>query len=124
MLATNPYLRYRQNSVETATPGRLILMMYDAAIKFLGQARLGVEEKDIEKSNKNLLRVQDILTELMSSLDFEQKEMANALYGLYDYMNNRLIEANLKKDADMILEVENMMIELRKAWEVAVNASR
>lgn len=123
MLA-NPYLRYKQNSVETATPGKLILMLYDAAIRSLHQARAGVEEKDIEKANKNLLKVQDILTELMASLDFEQGEVAGSLYRLYEYMNHRLIQANLKKDTGMILEVENMLAELRKAWEVAVNAAR
>ncbi|MFZ5945229.1 MAG: flagellar export chaperone FliS, partial [Bacillota bacterium] len=70
-LAHNPYAQYKQQSVNTATPEKLLLMLLDGAVKFSGQARRALEEKDVEKANYYLIRCQDIVLELMGSLNME-----------------------------------------------------
>nr|WP_320415665.1 flagellar export chaperone FliS [Candidatus Contubernalis alkalaceticus] len=119
MLA-NPYQKYQHNQVETSTPGKLLLMLYNGALKFIREARKAAEEKNIEKVNNKIGRAQDIIFELMSSLNFEQGKIAENLYALYDYMNQRLIEANIKKDDKILAEVEGMLESLRDTWKEAI----
>ncbi|MDW7674420.1 MAG: flagellar export chaperone FliS [Bacillota bacterium] len=123
MALNNPYQQYQQNNVYTATPGELTLMLYNGAIKFLKQAKVAIEEKNIEEANNKICRVQDILAELMSSLNMDI-EISNNLYALYDFMNNRLIEANIKKESKMIDEVEGMLVELRDTWKEVIKINR
>ncbi len=118
-MLTDPYLQYKHNEVATATPGKLLLMLYYASIRFLKLARAGIEEKDFEKVNMYMGKAQDIIFELMASLDFEHEEVSGRLYSLYDYMYQRLVEANIKKDAEKITEVEIMLGELRDTWKAA-----
>ncbi|EEG76536.1 flagellar export chaperone FliS [Dethiobacter alkaliphilus] len=119
MLA-NPYQKYKQNQVETSSPQQLIIMLYNGAIKFLKLAQMGITEQSIEKAHTNIIKTQDIINELMASLDMNQGEVASHLYSLYDYMNSRLLEANLKKDTQILSEVENMLTELRDSWVQAL----
>ena len=121
---TNPYEQYRNAQIETASPDRLLLMLYDGAIRFLGQAREALSRKEIERSNHLLNRVQDIIAELMSTLDFEAGEISRSLFRLYEYMNYRLIEANAKKDPAPAEEVERMFRDLREAWQQAAQMAR
>ena len=78
-MLTDPCHQYKQNEVATATPGKLLLMLYNAALKNLKLSRIGVEEKDFEKANTYLGKSQDIVMELMASLDFEQGTLAQNL---------------------------------------------
>ncbi|RJX27871.1 MAG: flagellar export chaperone FliS [Dethiobacter sp.] len=118
-MRTDPYHQYKQNEVGTASPEKLLLMLYNAALKFLKLSRVGVEEKNIEKANMYIGKAQDIIYELMASLDFEQENIPEKLYYLYDYMNQRLVQANIKKNAAIIKEVEGMLTELRDTWKAA-----
>lgn len=120
----NPYEQYRNAQIETASPDRLLLMLYDGAIRFLGQAREALSRKEIERSNHLLNRVQDIIAELMSTLDFEAGEISRSLFRLYEYMNYRLIEANAKKDPAPAEEVERMFRDLREVWQQAAQMAR
>ncbi|UNC93823.1 flagellar export chaperone FliS [Candidatus Contubernalis alkaliaceticus] len=120
MMLANPYQKYQHNQVETSTPGKLLLMLYNGALKFIREARKAAEEKNIEKVNNKIGRAQDIIFELMSSLNFEQGKIAENLYALYDYMNQRLIEANIKKDDKILAEVEGMLESLRDTWKEAI----
>ncbi|NLM52708.1 MAG: flagellar export chaperone FliS [Firmicutes bacterium] len=119
----NPYQKYQKTMVETVTPAQLVLMLYNGAIRFLKQAQMGLEEGKLEVCHQNILKAQDILTELMTSLDLEQGEIARNLYQLYDYMYHRLVDANIKKDGQILLEVQQFLSELRETWSEAIKLS-
>lgn len=120
-MGANPYRQYQKVRVETADQGTLLLMLYEGALRFLGRARKSLWEKDLEGAHNNLLRAEDIITELMASLDLEKGgEIAAALFQLYDYMYRLLLEANLKKDPQPLGQVERMLAELRDTWKEAL----
>lgn len=109
---------YQNNQVTTAPQKKLIIMLYDGAIKNLKLAKMAMEEKEIEKTNNHLIKAQNIIMELMTTLNFEAGgEVAKNLHQLYDYMYRKLIRANIDKDIDGINEVEKYMEELRDTWE-------
>jgi len=118
-MLSNPYQKYQQNQVETASPVKLLLMLYNGALRFIKGAREGIREKDMEKANHNIVKAQDIVVELMTSLDMEQGEISKNLYSLYDYANSRLLQANIKKDENILSEAENILQELRDTWQEA-----
>lgn len=118
-MLSNPYQKYQQNQVETASPAKLLLMLYNGALRFVKGAREGIREKDMEKANHNIGKAQDIVVELMTSLDMEQGEISRNLYSLYDFVNTRLLEANIKKDENILSEAENILQELRDTWQEA-----
>ena len=121
MAITNPYEQYKTTQISTATPGQLVVMLYDGAIKFCKMAKLGIEQKNIETANNNLIKVQNIIQELKLSLDMKAGgELSETLDALYEYMLRRLIEANMKKDIKIISEVQKNLEELREAWVEAV----
>ena len=121
MPQTNPWQSYRQVATQTASPGQLVLMLYDGAIRFLERARLGFQYEDpLEFNltiNNNLLKAQAILTELNTSLNMEQgQECAANLRRLYDYLDRRLQESNQHKEEKGIIEVIHRLTLLRDAW--------
>jgi flagellar protein FliS len=122
MLAQGYARTYRTNAVLTASPGQLVLMLYDGCLRALGQAReaLGRPEEDVARLqviNQHLLKAQAIISELQSGLNFEQGgEIATTLNRVYDYYNRRLFEANLRKQAAPVVEVERLIGELRAGW--------
>ena len=95
----NPYLKqYQKTQVETASSEKILIMLYDGAIQFLNKAKVSIEQKSIEESHNNIIGAQRIINEFMNTLDFKiGGEVAKNLYSLYDYLNYRLIQANLKK---------------------------
>ncbi len=122
MLANGYVKTYRANAVLTASPGQLVLMLYDGALKAMNLAREGFERPDddvrrIEVINHQLQKAQAILAELQNGLNLEAGgEFAKTLYRLYDYHNRRLFEANLKKQVAPVIEVEELVRQLRDAW--------
>jgi flagellar protein FliS len=120
-MSANPYTQYQRVGVETADRGRLLLMLYEGALRFLRRARKALYDRDLEGANNNLLRAEDIVSELMASLDLENGgEIAGGLFRLYDYMYHLLLEANLKKDPQPLGQVETMLEELRDTWKEAL----
>lgn len=112
---------YQSQSVLTASPGQLVLMLYDGALRFMDHARDALESpeetpKRIERINTNLIRAQDILAELQASLNFEAGDYAKNLDRLYDYYTRRLFEANLKKKVAPVIEVQALVRQLRDGW--------
>lgn len=105
--------------VETASPGRLLLMLYDAAIKNLEMAKLALADKNIVASHNALVKAQDIIQELKCSLNMEI-ELSQTLYGLYEYMYLQLVQANVRKDVEPVLEVQGFLAELRAVWDEAI----
>jgi len=116
-----PYDCYKETQIRTATQGKLIVMLYDGAIKFLNLAKTAIDEKDIEAAHNNIVRAQDIIMELLLSLNMEAGEIAHKLYSLYLYMNKRLMEANISKKIKPIDEVLKMLEELRDVWAQVAN---
>lgn len=111
---------YRQTRVKTASPGRLIVMLYDEAIRQLDTAIGLIEEetKQLDRVNNAVVRTQDIVTELMASLDLEQGgDIARNLFRLYLYFNTRLMDGNVRKQAAPLREVRGMLDNLRGAWK-------
>lgn len=117
MYQANAYNAYKNNQVMAASRNKLVIMLYDGAIKNLKLAEIALEEKNIENVNTYLKKTQDIIAEFMSTLNFEAGgEVANSLYQLYDYMYRRLVRANIDKDITPILEVKKYLEELRDTW--------
>ena len=112
---------YQRISLETAPPGKLVLMLYDGALKFLDLAILGFNSEDPldrnEKIHNNVVKTQNILHELNATLDFEKGgELAQTLRDLYLYCLDRLREGNLKKEMTVLVEARNRINTLRDAW--------
>lgn len=130
-MITNPLNAYKETKIKTASPGQLILMLYAEAIKQTSYALELLEQdcrkhpQNIEKINNAIIKTQDIITELMASLDFEAGgEIAHNLFSLYVYFNHELMEANIQKNANLLRPVKNMLEELYKAWVVAVEQTQ
>ena len=123
MSSANPYLKqYQKNSVETASPEKLLILLYDAAIQFLNKAKIAMETEDIEQIHNNLTGCQNIILEFMSTLDMKQGgDLATNLYRLYEYYYNTLVEANLQKNIKKVDEVLKHLKSLRETWQKAIN---
>jgi flagellar secretion chaperone FliS len=122
MVATGYARTYRTNAVLTASPGQLVLMLYDGALRAIALAREEFNTpadnpRRIETINQQLLKAQAILTELQNGLNLEAGgEFAHTMHRLYDYHNRRLLEANIRKQVEPVIEVERLVRELRDAW--------
>ena len=119
----NPYDKYKTNAVNTAPKEDLTLMLYEGALKFCNQALIALESKDAVKANGLIIKVQNIIREFQVTLDHKY-EISAQLDILYDYLYRRLIEANIKKDAEILTEVRDHIRGLRDTWREAVKLSR
>jgi flagellar protein FliS len=129
MSIANPYAKqagaYKQNQVETASPEEILIMLYDGAIRFLLIAKKAHAAGELEKRHKNVINAQHIIQEFMTSLDMEiGGEMAVNLYRLYEYLNYRLIQFNIKKDVAMVDEVLDHLRSLKTTWEEAIKIAK
>lgn len=122
-LQSNAYNTYKQNSVTTASPGELTLMLYNGAIKFIGLAKKSIDNKNIEQRNNYIQRTQAIISELMSTLNMEY-EISKQMLPLYEYINRRLTEANVKNDKAILDEVEGLVTEFRDTWKEVIKVTR
>jgi flagellar protein FliS len=125
MAYKNASSTYKETTIKTAGQGQLIVMLYDEAVKQLTKAIELLELDDsgkkdpgrIEQINKAVMKTEEILTELMVSLDFEQGgEISKNLFSLYRWFNRELLEANITKDTGRITTVKNMLSELKNTW--------
>jgi len=114
---TAQFNKYLETQVQTASPIQLICMLYDGAIKFSSLALAGIHEKNIEKKTVNIIKVENIITELRSSLNFEKGgDIAKNLDKLYDYIYFCLMDANSNDDAVKIETVIKILSPLRESW--------
>ncbi|WNF22606.1 flagellar export chaperone FliS [Mesobacillus jeotgali] len=123
MAMNNPYHSYKQNSVTTASPGELTLMLYNGCLKFINLAKQAIQIKDIQTKNTNILKAQKIIQELMVTLNMDL-EVSQSMMSLYDYMNRRLIEANIKNNIEILDEVEGLVTDFRDTWKQAIQINR
>lgn len=121
----NAYSTYKTANVDTADQGKLILIAYDIAIKHCRIALEKFTDKElIEERTKHLYKVQDAISELMGSLRLDVGEIAQNLYRLYDYMLRRLVHANAKSEPECVKEVLGYLLDLRGAWNDAIQTMR
>ena len=123
MALHNPYQAYQSNAVTTASPGELTLMLYNGCLRFIKAARMAMENKEIEKKNENLIKAQNIISELRVTLNMEL-EVSKNMMAMYDYILRRLIEANMKNDAAILGEVEELVTGFRDTWKQAIQLNR
>lgn len=122
MYAQNYAKAYRSNSVLTASPGQLVLMLFDGALKALNIARTACDDtsgdpRRFETVHLQISKAQRIIAELQGTLNMEQGgDFAKTMYRLYDYYDRRLNEANMKKQSAPIAEVERLLGDVRNAW--------
>lgn len=124
-LLNNPYEKYKKTSINTASPQELVLMLYDGGVRFIEQGKLFIKNKKLDKANDSIYKAQLVVDELIAGLDMNNGgEIAVRLNLLYDYMKRRLIDANMKKDTDILDEVEGMFKELRETWKEAMKLAK
>jgi len=123
MPTPNPYDKYRNSVVFTASKEELTLMLYDGALKFCNQAIQAVENKEIERSNELIVKVENIIREFQLTLNRDY-EVSQYLDAMYAYLYERLIDANMKKDAAILMEVRGFLRELRDTWKDAMKLAR
>lgn len=125
MAVVGPYDAYRRTQVDTASPAKLVVMLYDGAVRFLRQAETAMQRGDREAQNHNLVRAQRIIAELASSIDMDAGgELAINLLAIYQFMNEKLVLANLQDDIETVQRVREMMESLREAWMQVEHAVR
>ena len=108
---------YKKASVNTLDQNKLIIMLYDGAIKNANFAVQYMKSGEIEKVHDSLIKTKNIVTELLATLNMEQGgEIAKNLKSLYSYMFSQLIEANMEKKSEPVLSVIDLLKELRGAW--------
>jgi flagellar protein FliS len=119
----NALQMYRQTQAQTAPPGELVLMLYRGATRFVSAGIAAIESHDIQAAHTNLVKAQAIISHLHNTLEVERGgEVAANLARIYEYLNHRLLEANVRKDAVPAREVERHLRELLPAWEQAVRS--
>ena len=119
----NPHQAYANNAVNTASPGDLTLMLYNGCIKFIHFAKKSMSDNKIEEKNKNIQKAQSIVRELSITLNTDT-EMAKNMLSLYEYLNERLMEANIKNDPAILDEVEGFVTEFRDTWKQVIQENR
>lgn len=116
------YAAYANSKIMTATPAELTLMLYEGAIKFCNIAIMEIEEKDIEKTHNNIKKVENIITEFQVTLDHKYP-VADDFDNVYKYLKDRLLEANVKKDKDILEEVLGHLRTMRDTWKEVMKLS-
>ena len=117
------YQNYQNNKIMTATPAQLTLMLYDGAIKFCNIAIMGIEEGDIMKAHNNIRKVERIIEEFRATLNFKY-EVANDFEKVYKYLDERLREANIHKDKEILEEVLGHLRTMRETWEEVMKRAK
>ncbi len=118
----NPYKQYHKTSVTTSNKGKVLLMLYEGAIKFVRQAQIKMKNKEVAEKGMLISKCTAILSELMNTLDFKVGgQLAVDLENLYIFMIDHLIEANINNDIEKLQHVEGILKTLYSAWSEAVN---
>lgn len=117
--------QYQQNSILTASPEQILIMLYDGAIRFTRQAMMGIETDNSAQKYEGVRRAMAIISEFANTLDHKVGgEIAADLDALYAFMNNELSQANLNNDIEKLKVVEKLLLELRETWVEAISIAR
>ena len=123
MALPNAYAQYNNNKVLTASPAELTLMLYDGMIKFCNIAEVAIEQKDIQKAHTNIIKVQHIVDYLRQTLDMSYP-VAQDFERIYEYLSGRLLQANVKKDVEILKEVNEHIHSVRDTWKEIMQMNR
>lgn len=123
MSFNNPYAQYNNSRILTASPGELTLMLYEGAIKFGNIAIAAIEQNDIEKAHKNIIRVQKIIDEFRATLNHDYP-VAEHFENVYRYLSRRLVEANVTKDKEIMEEVVMHLRSMRDNWKEVMKRAK
>ena len=123
MALPNAYAKYNNSKVLTASPAELTLMLYDGAIKFCNIAIMGIEQNDINKAHTNIRKVEKIIEEFRSTLD-RRFAVAEDFDRVYVYLLQRLLEANIKKDKEILEEVNVHLRSMRDNWKEVMRLNK
>lgn len=125
MQNANAYNAYKNNSVNFVSKEKLLLMLVDGAVNFSKIARQAIVDKDIKKAHENIIKTENIFYELMATLDVSKGgEWAKALFNVYDFIVTRLVQANMKKDLEIMNEIIPLIEYVRGTWEEAYNIAK
>ncbi len=116
MALPNAYSQYNNSKILTASPAELTLMLYEGAIKFCNIAIMGIEQGDALKAHTNIVKVENIIIEFQSTLNHKYA-VAEDFDKVYNYIYSRLVEANIKKDKEVLEEVLNHLRGMRDTWK-------
>lgn len=122
MLKNQVYIAYANNKIMTASPAELTLMLYEGAIKFCNIAIMAIEEKDIEKAHNNIVKVERIIEEFKATLNHKYP-VAKDFDSVYDYLLARLMDANIKKDKEILEEVLKHLRTMRDTWKEVIKTA-
>ena len=118
MLNQAGYQAYRKNKYETASPHRLIQMLYEAALSNIAHAAKAIDDKQIMIAHRHIVRPQEIVSELIICLNEEQGgQVAANLKQIYLYVIDMLVKANLRKQKEPLAEAESLLLEIKSAWD-------
>jgi len=123
MALPGAYAQYNNSKILTASPAELTLMLYDGAIKFCNIAILAVEQKDIEKAYINITKTERIIDYFRQTLDMRY-EVAQDFDRVYEYLGHRLVEANMKKDKEILEEVNEHIRSMRDTWKEVMRINK
>lgn len=123
MALPNAYAQYQNNRVLTASPAELTLMLYEGAIKFCNIAETALDQKDIAKANTNIIKVEKIIDYLRQTLDMKYP-VAQDFENIYSYLSGRLVQANIKKDKEILQEVNMHLRSVRDNWKEVMRINR
>lgn len=122
-MVNNAANAYQNSKIQTASPAELTLMLYDGAVKFCNIALISLERNDYEKVSENLIKAQKIIMEFRSTLDFKYP-VAKDFDVVYEYIYRRLVDANMKKDAEIIEEALKHIKEMRETWKEVMRLNK
>lgn len=114
--ANQAYAEYNRNKVLTASPAELTLLLYEGAIKFCNIAIIGLEQNDMEKVHNNIIKVENIIEEFQATLNHKYP-VAEDFDKIYNYIYNLLVEANIKKDKELLEQALNELRGMRDTWK-------
>ena len=123
MALPNAYSQYNNNKIMTASPAELTLMLYEGAIKFCNIATKAIEDNDIQKAHTNIIKVQRVVDYLRQTLDMKYA-VAQDFENIYSYLSQRLIEANIKKDKEILDEVNGHLHSVRDNWKEVMKKAK
>lgn len=123
MALPNAYSQFNNNKVLTASPAELTLMLYEGMIKFCNIAETAIEQNDVQKAHTNIIKVQHIIDYLRQTLDMKYP-VAQDFERIYEYLSKRLIEANMKKDIEILQEVNTHIHSVRDTWKEVMQINR
>jgi len=123
MAINQAYAQYNNSKIMTASPAELSLMLYEGAIKFCNIAIIAIEQKDIEKAHINITKANNIIMEFQITLDHKYL-VAQEFQNVYDYIYDRLVEANIKKDKEIMEEVLLHLRGLRDTWKEVMRLTK